>query len=122
MFDLSFGRHGAQELTLGTGKQVRYLGFEEWRTACSTLAGKHVYVRNDSLHYDTATDRVYLDVLVADPVATRSYIEAEASLLAMITEKLGDNAAILLGSALPIKPEWVRIEEVKLSDSTGIPG
>jgi hypothetical protein len=112
IFDYSFSLDGAQQLTLGTGKQISYFPLADF---CRELSKsrKRLFVRKGRSKADATTQRVFVDCVYGEERMCQRFLALDGSVrreLAARKQKKPE-AALLLETTPDGQAQWVPIEE-----------
>lgn len=77
LFDYSFAMDAPQEMTLGTGKQIVYLAYDDCKKQLEEC-GKQLFVRRSRSNYDISSNRIFVDCVYGDEQHCREYIELDS--------------------------------------------
>ncbi len=112
LFDYSFAMDGPQEMTLGTGKQIVYLAYED----CEKLlkeTGKQLLVRRSRSNYDTSNKRLFVEGVFGDEQILREYIELEARIRTAVAAKrhVREYDAVLFNGPNTRYGDWIQLAD-----------
>lgn len=112
VFDYSFSMEGVQNTSIGTGKHVRYLDFNEFYKAYNKGI-KKLFVRKNKSYYNKATNRIFIDCVYAEEGICREFIDLDIRIRKELMLKLSSTpeALILLDAEKEAPVEWISIEE-----------
>lgn len=110
IFDYSLTLGKEEDTTIGSGKMVRYLSFDDFMVEI----GNHretLYVKKKISRYIPDTHRVWLDCLYADESICLEYIELDRQIRCLLHKKLSPikESGRFLNDEF--NPEWLPIEE-----------
>lgn len=112
LFDYSLSVHDIQEVTIGTGKTVRYLPLDDFMSTYSRF-DKKIYVKIGNSQYDKETDRLFIDAIWGTECYCEEYIALDSLVrksLSVGCEKVKD-AELLLDNANGRNIGWILLEE-----------
>jgi hypothetical protein len=110
VFDYSFNLGKEEDTTIGSGKTIRYLNFDDFMAEI----GRHnerLYVKKKNSSYIPDTNRIWLDCLYSEESICRRFIELDTRIRKDLSRKLSPvkgSERFLHGDH---DPEWLRIED-----------
>ena len=112
LFDYSFSMMGEQNLSIGTGKKVCYLDYNNFRVLLEK-SEKNAYVRKNKSYYTEKTNRVFLDLIFAEDSLAKDFISEDIRIRNSLREKLKNEeyCVQLIDVTRNEKVEWVPLQE-----------
>lgn len=112
LFDYSFAMDGPQEMTLGTGKQIVYLAYDDCRRQLNA-SGKQLYVRRSRSNYDALSNRVFIDGVYGDERSCRKYIELDNRIRTAVASQshTGEYDTLLFNGSGFDLDDWVHLAD-----------
>ena len=110
VFDYSFNLGKAEDTTIGSGKTVRYLCFDDFMYELVNHS-ETLYVKKKNSRYIPDTNRVWLDCLYAEASVCNKFIALDKR----IRKDLSRQLSLIKGAERFLnndhEPEWISIEE-----------
>lgn len=110
IFDYSFNLGKAEDTTIGSGKTVRYLSFDDFMHEL----GKHtetLYVKKNNSRYVPDTNRVWLDCLYADASVCNRFIALDTHIRNAVSLQLSPIAGAERFLNNDHEPVWQTIDD-----------
>jgi len=111
IFDYSFSLGDNQEVTIGSGKLVKYLDYKDFDVLLKQ-SNKKAYVRKNKSYYTEETNSVFLDMIFAEEPFCNEFISMDVTMRNALQEKLVSPRAseCFLDLAEGEKTEWVPLD------------
>ncbi|OGT98227.1 MAG: hypothetical protein A2X80_06645 [Geobacteraceae bacterium GWB2_52_12] len=112
LFDYSFAMDGPQEMTLGTGKQIVYLAYDDCKKQLEE-SGKQLYVRRSRSNYDASSNRIFVDGVYGDERHCRKYIELDTRIRTAVEARIdadGYSTVLFNGSSFGMD-DWAHLAD-----------
>lgn len=112
LFDYSFAMDGSQEMTLGTGKQIVYLAYDDCKKQLDK-SGKQVFVRRSRSHYDASSNRIFVDCVYGNERYCREYIELDTRIRTAVAAQchVGEYNAVLFNGNNFCNDDWIYLTD-----------
>jgi hypothetical protein len=111
LFDYSFAMDGPQEMTLGTGKQIVYMAYEDCKKQMGE-GGKLILVRRSRSHYDASSNRIFVDCVYGDERHCREYIELDSRIRSAVAVQCHvSEYNDVLFNGINFQDDWLLLEE-----------
>lgn len=112
LFDYSLSVDGTQEVTIGTGKTVRYLPLNDFMAAYGG-SGKEMHVRRGNSHYGNDTGRLFIDAIWGSADYCRRYIALDTLVRGTLSSGIGRkvDAELILDKSNGKTGGWMPLEE-----------
>lgn len=112
LFDYSFAMDGPQEMTLGTGKQIVYLAYDDCKKQLEE-SGKQLYVRRSRSNYDASSNRVFIDGVFGDERHCRKYIELDTRIRTAVAAQVpvSEYSKVLFNGSSFGMDDWVQLAD-----------
>lgn len=111
LFDYSFSLGGPQILTLGTGKRVAYLAYDDCKEELAR-SGRTLLVRRSRSNYDAAANRVFLDCVYGTEEYCNRYVELESGTIRKVAAQFEDHdyGEVLFKGSTRRMDSWIPLE------------
>lgn len=97
IFDYSFALGEEQNATIGTGKSVKYINFDDFYSYYKK-GTKKLYLRKEKSHYNKAKNRIFIDCIYAEENICKEFIKLDMrirdELIALLSSE--QDASVLL--------------------------
>ena len=112
LFDYSFSMSDIQKTTIGTGKSVTYLNYEEFMKALEGT-GKKLTVRKGKTKYNPENKRLWVECIVANEADTAAFIDLDTKVRIGLKEALptSEAADYFTQQATEGMFEWMPVED-----------
>jgi len=112
LFDYSFAMDGSQDMTLGTGKQIVYLAYDDCKKHLEE-SGKQLYVRRSRSNYDASNNRIFIDGVYGDEWNCRKYIELDTLIRTAVEAQnaAGGYSTVLFNNSSFGVSDWAHLSD-----------
>lgn len=113
IFDYSLTMSEEEEVTIGTGKSVRYLNYLDFLEALRRQDSKSMFVYTGKSKYIPDTNRLWIECLYGEEDICNDFIEMDLKIRDQLSSKLSSvpGYSHFMDEQCDIKSAWVSIEE-----------
>lgn len=109
LFDYSFSPKQTRIETIGTGKDVCFLGINEFLNIYNKLPQK-IYVRQTS-HYDRKQEKIYVDAIIGDTNTCELFMKQDQLFRESLCQKYPNLSQALLKNEITTFRKWTELNQ-----------
>lgn len=112
IFDYSFSMKGEQEITLGTGKQIKYIDYKSFYNEHKKNSNG-MYVRKSKSNFNDETKRIFIDCIYGEEGLCQEFIKLNKKIRKELSNRLSNinNVSVFLDRTKDESYDWIGIED-----------